>query len=242
MLELPEDLAGERVEVRDLLDLVAEHRDAVGRLLVRRLDLDHVALDAEAPAAEEGVVARVVDVDQLAEHQVPVGLLADRERHEPALVLLGRAEAVDRRDGGDDDRVSSGEQRRGRRVPQPVDVVVPGRVLLDVEVGLRDVRLGLVVVVVGDEVLDCVVGEELAELVAELRGQRLVVGDHERRLLHLLDRPRHRRRLAGAGSAEERLESVSFAQAGRELLDRLRLVGGRTVRVRCLELGHCGEG
>ena len=60
-----EDLTGERVEVGDLLDLVAEHRDAVGRLFVRRLDLDYVALDAEAPAAEECVVARVVDVDQL---------------------------------------------------------------------------------------------------------------------------------------------------------------------------------
>ena len=107
VLELPEDLAGERVEVRDLLDLVAEHRDSVCGLLVRRLNLDHVALDAETPAAEEGVVARVVDVDQLAEHQVPVGLLADGERHEPALVLLGRAEAVDRGDRGDDDRVAA---------------------------------------------------------------------------------------------------------------------------------------
>ena len=46
-------------------------------------------------------------------------------------------------------------------MPQSVDVVVPGRVLLDVEVSLRDVGLGLVVVVVGDEVLDGVVGEEL---------------------------------------------------------------------------------
>ena len=44
-------------------------------------------------------------------------------------------------------------------MPQPVDVVVPRRVLLDVEVGLRDVRLGLVVVVVRDEVLDRVVGK-----------------------------------------------------------------------------------
>ena len=92
---------------------------------------------------------------------------------------------------------------------KPVDVVVPRRVLLDVEIGLGDVGLGLVVVVVGDEVLDRVVGEELAELVAELRGQRLVVGDHERRLADLLDRPRHRRRLAGPGGAEQRLEPVA---------------------------------
>ncbi len=96
--------------------------------------------------------------------------------------------------------------------PQPRDVVVPGRVLLDVEVGLRHVRLGLVVVVVGDEVLDGVVGEELPELVAELRRERLVVRDHERGPLQLLDDPRHRRRLAGAGRAEQRLVAVPRAR------------------------------
>ena len=107
-------------------------------------------------------------------------------------------------------RVKSAEVARE---PQPGDVVVLGRVLLDVEVGLRDVRLGLVVVVVGDEVLDRVRREELAELVAELRGERLVVRDHERRPLDLLDDPGHRRRLAGAGRAEQRLEALARVEA-----------------------------
>ena len=40
------------------------------------------------------------------------------------------------------------------------------------------VGLGLVVVVVGDEVLDRVVREELAELAVQLRGERLVVRQH----------------------------------------------------------------
>ena len=92
---------------------------------------------------------------------------------------------------------------------ETVDVLVSGRVLLDVEVGLRDVRLRLVVVVVGDEVFDGVRGEELAELVAELGGERLVVRDHERRPLQLLHQPGHGRRLAGSGRAEQRLEAVA---------------------------------
>ena len=240
-VELREDLAGERVEVRDLLDLVAEHRDAVRRLRVRRLDLDHVALDAEAPAPEQRVVADVLDVDQLPQHHVAVGLLADREEDDPLLVLLRRAEAVDARDGGDDDGVASREQVRRRRVAETVDVVVPGRVLLDVEVGLRDVRLGLVVVVVGDEVLDRVLGEELAELVAELRRERLVVRDHERRALGLLDDPGHRRRLAGAGGAEQRLVALARADRTRDLLDRPRLVARGDIRRGCLEFRHSGN-
>ena len=65
-------LARDRVEVRDLLHLVAEERDAVGRLDVRRLHLDDVALDAEAPAPENGVVAHVLALDELAQHLVAV--------------------------------------------------------------------------------------------------------------------------------------------------------------------------
>ena len=171
--------------------------------------------------------------------QVAVVLLADLEDQHALAPLLRRAEPVDAGDGGDDDHVAPGEERRGRGEPQPGDVVVLRRVLLDVEVGLRDVRLGLVVVVVGDEVLDGVLGEELAELVAELRGERLVVRDHERRALDLLDHPGHRRRLAGPGRAEQRLTAVRRARGLGELRDRLRLVAGRAVRVGCLEgRGH----
>ena len=74
----------------------------------------------------------------------------------------------------------------GGRQAQAVDLLVDVGVLLDVGVVLRDVGLGLVVVVVGDEVLDGVVREELAELGVELGGQRLVVGQHQRRPLDLL--------------------------------------------------------
>ena len=113
----------------------------------------------------------------------------------------------------DDDHVAAREQRARGGVAQPVDLLVDRGVLLDVEVLGRDVRLGLVVVVVGDEVLDRVLGEELAELVAELGRERLVVRDHERRPLDLLDRERHRRRLARAGDAEQRLEAVAVLDA-----------------------------
>ena len=86
IVELRVDLAGQRVEVRDLLDLVAEERDAVGGLDVRRLDLDDVALDPEAPAPEHGVVPHVLAVDELAQHLVAVELLpasrmSTRSRH-----------------------------------------------------------------------------------------------------------------------------------------------------------------
>ena len=238
MLEPGVDLAGERVEVRDLLDLVAEEGDPVGRLHVRGLHLDDVAADPEPPAPEQRVVPRVLDVDELPEHHVPVDLEADPERDGLVLVLLGGADAVDAGDGGDDEDVAPRQQRGRRGMAKPVDVVVDRGVLLDVEVRLRDVRLRLVVVVVGDEVLDRATRQELAELVAELRGQRLVVRDHERRLLHLLGDPRHRRRLPGARGPEQGLEAVAAADGVGERRDRVGLVARRPVGVGDAEGSH----
>ena len=238
VVELREHLAGERVEVRDLLDLVAEHRDAVCRLARRGLHLDDVAAHAEPAPGEHRVVADVLRVDQRAQELVAVVLGADLEDQHPLAPLLRRAEAVDAADRGDDDDVPPREERARRPEPQPRDVVVLRRVLLDVEVGLGDVRLGLVVVVVGDEVLDGVLREELAKLVAELRGERLVVRDHERRALELLHHPRHRRRLARAGGPEERLPTVPRADRLGELRDRARLVSGRPVGGGHAKLGH----
>ena len=132
-------------------------------------------------------------------------------------------------------------ERARRAEPKPRDVVVLRGVLLDVEVGLRDVRLGLVVVVVGDEVLDRVLGEELPELVAELGGERLVVGDHEGRALELLHHPGHRRRLARTGRAEQRLPPVAGTERLGELCDRTRLVACRAVGGGDAQVGHLGR-
>ena len=128
---------------------------------------------------------------------------ADLELHAAVDVLLRRAEAVDARHARDDDDVAPGQQAHRRRVPQPLDLLVDRGVLLDVGVGLRDVGLGLVVVVVGDEVLDRVVRQQLAELVGQLRGEGLVRRHHQRRALQLLDQPGGRGGLAGAGRAEQ---------------------------------------
>jgi hypothetical protein len=97
-------------------------------------------------------------------------------------------------------------------VPQLVDLVVDVRVLRDVGVAARDVRLGLVVVVVRDEILDGVLGKELAHLRVELRGQRLVGRDHERRPAGACNHVCDRVGLARAGHAKERLVREPVAQ------------------------------
>ena len=104
------------------------------------------------------------------------------------------------------------------------------------EVAGGDVGFGLVVVVVGDEVLDGVVGEEGLELVVELGGEGLVVREDEGGALQLFDDFGHGEGLAGAGDAEEDLVFFAGVDAGDEFGDRsglvaLGLVGGGELEV-----------
>ena len=235
VVDLPDHVAGERVEVVERLDLVAEELDADRELLVRRDDLHGVAADPERAAGEGHVVALVLHVDQGAQQGVAVELLADGQLHRAVEVRLRRAEAVDAGHRGDHDDVAAAQEVGRGRVAQPLDVLVDRGVLLDVGVRLRDVRLGLVVVVVRDEVLDRVVGQQLAQLVGQLGGQRLVGRHHERRALHPLDEPGRGGRLAGAGGAEQHDVVLAALHPLLEVLDGRGLVARRGVRADDLE-------
>ena len=217
-VELLDDLAGERVDRARCARPRRRRAEMRTRpLLVGGEHLDRVAPHPELVAGEAEVVALVLELDEPARGSRAGRAPPPRRAIRQLLrVHLGRAEAVDRRDRGDDDDVPPRHERARGRVAEPVDLVVDRRVLLDVGVGRREVRLGLVVVVVGDEVLDPVLREELAELAGELRGEALVGREHERRPLDLRDHAGDRERLPRAGDAEQRLEPVAPLDAGRE--------------------------
>ena len=94
---------------------------------------------------------------------------------------LDRADAVDAGHRGDDDDVVALQQRARRGVAHAVDLLVDRAFLLDVGVGARHIGFRLVVVVIGDEIFDRVVGKEALELAIELRGERLVGREDQRR-------------------------------------------------------------
>ena len=161
----------------------------------------------KVPREKSDLVARVLHPDQVGDRVALAELVAGAHDHPHLGVVLGRADAVDRAHRGDDDDVAPLEHALGRRQAHLLDVLVDRAVLLDEEIALRHVGLGLVVVVVADEVLDRVLREELAELAVELRRQRLVRREDDRRPADLGDHVGHREGLARAGDAEQRLEA-----------------------------------
>ena len=144
-----------------VLDLVVEQRDADRVLgVLGREDVDHVAAHAERAAAELDVVALVLHLGQALDRVALRDLVALAQVQDHAVVLGRVADAVDRRHRRDDHaRRGRSSSALGRRQAHLLDVLVDRGVLLDEQVARRHVGLGLVVVVVGDEVLDRVVRE-----------------------------------------------------------------------------------
>ena len=215
----------QRVELDDRFDLVAEEIDAPRAvLIVRREQVDRVAAHAEHAAHEIAERALVLQRHQIGDHLPLIDLVADRQRERHRRIGLDRADAVDARDGGDDDDVVALQHRARRGVAHAVDLFVDRGFLLDIGVGARHVGLGLIIIVVGDEILDGVVGEEALELPVKLRRERLVGRQDQRRPLRRLDHLGHRERLARAGDAQQHLIALLRLHPLDQLPDRLRLV------------------
>ena len=90
-----DDLAGDGVEVLEVLDLVAEQHDPVCGLRVCGPDLERLAANPEGPAGERRVVSVVLNRDELPQQLVAVDHRALDERLQVLVVDLRRAQAVD---------------------------------------------------------------------------------------------------------------------------------------------------
>jgi hypothetical protein len=233
------DLARQRIEQHEGVDFVVEQLDAQRFALgLRRKDVDDIATHTIRTLREIELVALVLHVREPAQELALIDAIAAREVQHHRQIRFGIAQAVDRRDGRDDDRVPALEQRLRRRQAHLLDVLVDRGILLDVRVRRRHVRLGLVIVVVRHEVLDGVVREELLELAVELRRKGLVVRQHERRALHRLDDVSDGKSFATSRDAEQRLVRQPRFDPFDELRDRLGLIAGRVVLTRELKSGR----
>ena len=223
-------IAGQRMQGGDAVDLVAEEFDADGQFLVYGDDFDRIAPHAERAAGEGDVVALVLHGHEPAQQVVAIDLLAFLEKQHTPGVFLRSAQAVDAGDGGHDHAVASGQQVGRGLMAQTFHIIVDVGVFLDIGVGLRYVGLRLIVVVVGNEIAHRVVGHELAEFGAQLRGERLVRLDDERGTLQPFDQPCGGGGFAGAGGAHEHHVVLAVLDARGQFLDGLRLVSGWLVR------------
>ncbi len=229
-VKLAHDLARHLVHLGNELDLVAKEADAQRVFCVGRKHVNGVTAHAEVATLDVVVVAVVLDVDQRMDEVVALKRLVLADGGRQTRVILGAADTIDAAHGCHHNDVAAAEQAGRGLMAQLLYLFVDGGILLDVGIRLGHIRLGLVVVVVADEVDHGVVGKQLAHLACDLRGQRLVGLHDEGGLLGCLDELCHGEGLARARHAQKRLVAQAVLYALGQLGDGLRLVSGRLVR------------
>ena len=180
----------------DALDLVAEHLDPHRAVFGAGDNLNDIAPHPEAAPLQLEIVAAIVAIDQRAQDIVALHPIAQAQGNLVLVVFARGADAVNAGDRSDDNHVAALQKRTDRLESQAVDLLVELNFLLNIGVGARLVGLGLVIVVVADEILDRIVGKKALEFAVELGGEGLVVRDDQRRHLQLLDDIGHGKGLA----------------------------------------------
>ena len=217
--------AGDGVDLADAVDLIPEklHADGFARP-VGGIDLHRVAAHTEHIALKGNVISLVANVDQRAEQIVALHGHARAQGDHHFREILRLTQTVDAAHRCHDNDIPPLQQRGGGTQAQAVDLIVGGCVLFDECIGMRDIRLGLVVVVVGYEVFHSIIGEKLLELRTKLGGKGLIVRQHQRRALHRLDDLRHGEGLTRAGHAQKHLLTQTILHTLRQRGDRRRLI------------------
>ena len=108
-------------------------------------------------------------------------------------------------------------------------MLVDRTVFLNEQIALWHIGLGLVVVVVADEILHRVVRKKFAKLAVELSGQCLVVAKHNRRPPEAGNHVGHGECLARAGHAQQGLEHLAVDDSFDQFVYRLWLITGRWI-------------
>ena len=153
VVNIPLRDAGNGVDLADPVHLVSEklHPDGTSRP-VGGIDFQRVPPKAELVPGGVQIVPLIADFRQLFQHIVQRVLLPHPQGNDHALIIDGVAQTVQAADRGDHDHVPPLKQRGSRRVTETVDLLVYGSVLFNVGVRVGDVRLGLIVIIVGNEV------------------------------------------------------------------------------------------
>ena len=147
------------------------------------------------------------------------------------MVLVTVADAVDARYGGHDHHIAPLDQALRCTQAHLLDVIVDRAVLFDEQVARRHVGFRLIVVVVGNEVLDGILRKEFLELRVQLRRQRLVRRQHQRRPPGASDDVGHGVGFTRAGHTQQGLKGQAILDALDQLSDRHWLIAGRRKRL-----------
>ena len=230
MFQLCLHLSGQRLDLHDPVHLVPEELDPV-RLTsgVCRKYFQHISSHTETSSFKIHLISCILDIDQFVDHFISVFFHSRAQRDHHVLIIDRASQTIDTRYRSYNDHIIPLRKGRCRRMAQLIDLIVDRGVLFNISIRRRHIGLRLIVVVIGYKVFHRIIWEKLLHLRIKLCCQRLIVRDHKRWLIQLLDHVRHRKCFTGSSHTEQCLKLIAFPEAFYQLFDCLRLVTGRLI-------------
>ena len=211
-----------------LLHLVSKEEDADGHISLCLIDIHTLALNPEGASLKVYLLSGVHCLHKPVEQFGAAEQISALYLYGVGVEIFRVAHSVEAGDTGDYNYIPSAAQKRvGAVEAEFVYLVIYAKVLLYVGICVGKVSLRLIVVVVGDKVLHCVVGEEGLELSVELRCKSLVMTEHKSRPLQVLYYIGHCEGLARACHTQQGYCICAALYGLCYLLYCLRLVSGR---------------
>ncbi len=155
------------VDLGDAVYLVAKEFDPDDIVEIPGDEVDGISFYPEPSRHEFDLIPLVEARNQVLDHLLSRDGIPHLQLKPHVPVVFGPAETIDAGDRGYHDHIRSREDRCGRREAHHLELRVDLGIFLNILVLCREVGLRLVIVIVGDEVLHAIIGEELPELIPE---------------------------------------------------------------------------
>ena len=168
------------INLFNTLNLIAPIDNAKQIVAIGKRYVHGVSLHSDLASVQRNIVAHIKSVKQAAEQLVAVHRHAHFQVDYVLVKGRGVSHSVDAGHAAHHNYVpATAQEGAGGGKPQLVNLVIDGKVFLNVSVRCGDIGFGLVIVVITDIILHGVVGEELFHLAIELRRKRLVVAQNQ---------------------------------------------------------------
>ena len=176
MFQCTAALSGQHIDLGDPVDLISEKLHTI-RIFIRfcRKNLQHIAMHAKRSAMKIHIISIIMQVNQLVDHLIPIPLHTGPQRQYHILIIHRAAQPIDTGYTGNDDYIPPLRQCRCCRKTQLVNLIVDGRILRNISVRRRYIRLRLIIIIIGDKVFHCVLREKFLKLTIQLCRQCFIV-------------------------------------------------------------------
>ena len=151
-------------------------------------------------------------------------MMTDGHRKSHVTIRLNCPDTINTRNRRDNDHIFAFEQRTRSSMTHSIDLFINRGFFFDIGIGAGNIRFRLVVVVVGNEIFDGIIGKKSLHLTIELCGKRLIGSKDERRSLDLCDDMSHGKGFTRPCNTEEYLIIRPVIYTRHQSANRVRLI------------------